>query len=222
MIKVKYFWKNYLKKDVLKEINSPVNGPIKIISLFNEPRMMIGGMIQSGGMVQKIWEKAIDKVVREKVKVENALIIGLGCGDCAFAIQRHFPKSNMHGVEIDEHVVDSAKCFFDLTKLKNLKISIDDGVRFVDKKLKSKIKEEFDLIIVDVFLGQKMPKGFKTKKFFSNLNKLMSKKGVVIFNHLFFKEYKDQAREMVSDLDKVFKTIKLQRTASNLLIFGYK
>jgi len=222
MKKLKYFWKNYIQKDVLKEINSSTNGLIRIVAVFNKPRMMIGGMIQSGGMVRKIWERAVGKIVKDNVKVTKALIIGLGCGDCAFEIQKHFPKAFMHGVEIDKHVVDSAKCFFDLTKLKNLKISISDGVRFVDKKLKLKKQEKFDLIIVDVFLGQEMPESFKTKEFFTNLKKLMTKNGVVIFNHLFFKKYKAQAKKMVGDLDKVFETIKLQRTASNLLIFGYR
>ena len=220
-MKFKYWWKNLTQPEVLKEINSPINGPIQIIKVFNKPRMMIGGMIQSGGLVRKIWKKAIGKVSSENIDVKNALIIGLGCGDCAFEVQKYFPKAKIHGVEIDGQVIDSAKCFFDLAKVKNLKTSIDDGIRFVDKKIKSKLKKKFDLIIVDVFLGKEMPKGFKTKKFFVSLKKLMSKNGVVVFNHLFFKNYKIEAKKMVNNLDKVFRVIKLQRTAANLLIFGY-
>ncbi|MBU1085447.1 MAG: methyltransferase domain-containing protein [Candidatus Beckwithbacteria bacterium] len=221
-MKFKHWWKNFIQQEILKEINSSINGPIQIIKVFDKPRMMIGGMIQSGGMVRKIWEKAINKVVDENIEVKNALIIGLGCGNCAFEIQKNFPKAKITGVEIDKHVIDSAKCFFDLTKVKNLKISIDDGVLFVNKKIKSKLKEKFDLIIVDVFLGREMPKSFKTKKFFLNLNKLMTKDGVVVINHLFFKKYKVQVKKMIKDLDRVFGTIKLQRTASNLLIFSFK
>ncbi|MEA3355240.1 MAG: fused MFS/spermidine synthase [Patescibacteria group bacterium] len=220
-MKFKYWWRNFTQKEVLKEINSPINGLIQIIKVFDKPRLMIGGMIQSGGLVKKIWEKAINKIVKDDLKVKNALIIGLGCGDCAFQIQKNFPKAKMTGVEIDKYVVESAKCFFDLAKVKKLKISIADGVKFVDKKVKLKSKEKFDLIIVDVYLGQEMPKSFKTKKFFKNLKKLMLKDGVVIINHLFFKDYKKKAKKTIETLDKVFKTIKLQRIASNLLIFGY-
>lgn len=221
-MKLKYWWKNYVKREILQEKNSPFNGRIQIIKVFDKPRLMIGGMIQSGGMVKKIWEKAIDKIVDENIEVKKALIIGLGCGNCAFEIQKVFPKATMHGVEIDKHVIDMAECYFDLTKVKNLKISIVDGIEFVNKRVKSKLKEKFDLIIVDVYLGQEMPKSFKTKKFFESLNKLMGKNGVVIFNHLFFKNHKAQAKKMVSGLEKVFPKIKLQRTAANLLIFGYK
>jgi|APSaa5957512576_1039674.scaffolds.fasta_scaffold12927_2 spermidine synthase len=219
-MKLKKVWKNYFRSEVLKEINSPVNGLIRVVTVFNKPRLMIGGMIQSGGMVRKIWEKAILKIVKEEVEVSKALVIGLGCGDCAFEVQDNFPKAEIYGVEVDKHVVDSAKCFFDLTKVKKLKIAVDDGVRFVDKAVK--LKKKFDLIAVDVYLGHKMPIKFKTKSFYKKLERLLTDKGLVIFNHLFFKEHKKQAQEMVDGLDKVFKVIKLQRTASNLLIFGYK
>ena len=52
-MKLKKVWKNYFRSEVLKEINSPVNGLIRVVTVFNKPRLMIGGMIQSGGMVRK-------------------------------------------------------------------------------------------------------------------------------------------------------------------------
>lgn len=188
--------------------------------VFNRPRMMIGGMVQSGGMMQKIWARAIGRLALENRQISRALIIGLGCGDCAFEIREHFPQAKMVGVEIDKHVVDIAQCYFNLASIKNLKIAIAEGSQYVINKAAQKRPQRYDLIIVDVYLGRTMPRQFRTKKFFRCLEKLLNKNGLIIFNHLFFKHHKKGAQQFISALEAVYPHITLQRTASNLLIFA--
>lgn len=204
----------------VKTIQSPISGLVKVVMVLNKPRLIVGDMIQSGGMVRKIWEKAILKLKKGKKKISEVLILGLGCGDCAFEVQQHYPRAQMTGVEIDKHVVDMAECYFNLATVKNLQIAIDSGARYVEKLVKQKKLKQFDLIIVDVYLGKKMPSAFRTKKFFEALKKLLKKKGVVAYNHLFFKDHKKEAKAFIKKLEAVFPKIKLQRTASNLIIFA--
>lgn len=218
---MKCWIKNFLTMQTIKEYRSIHNGLIKVILAFNKPRLMMGGMLQSGKLMRNVWNKALGKIKKGNHQINQALIIGLGCGDCAFEIQNYYPKAQMTGVEIDEQVIEAAQCYFNLATVKHLKIAIDDGVKYVNKLAKQRVSKKFDLVIVDAFIGDQMPKGFKTKKFFATLTKLLTHNGVVIYNHLFFKEHKEEAESFIKELEKVFGKITLMRTHSNLLIFGW-
>ncbi|MCX6816801.1 MAG: hypothetical protein NTZ93_02975 [Candidatus Beckwithbacteria bacterium] len=215
------FLKN-LFPHLIKDYHLPINGLIEVVMALNRPRLMIGGMIQSGGLVRAIWEKALKNLKNIQKKIDNVLIIGLGCGDCAFEVQKYYPEAQMKGLEIDDKVVEAAQCYFNLATVKNLKISIEDGAKYLTKIVKQKNKIKFDLVIIDAYLGKTMPKNFRTKIFFTQLKKILATNGVVIYNHLFFGEHKNQAKIFIKELENIFRKITLLRTASNLLIFGWQ
>ena len=217
---MKNWFKHHFGYHSVKEVHSPISGLIKMVMVLNQPRLIVGGMVQSGGLVRKIWEKAIARLKKKGKKISKVLILGLGCGDCAFEVQKYYPRAEMIGVEIDKHVVDMAECYFNLATIKNLKIAIEDAAKYVRKLVKEKKPKEFDLIIVDIYLGKKIPKEFKNKRFFEELKKLLGKKGVIAYNHLFFKGYKKEAKTVIKELETIFPKIELQRTASNLIIFA--
>lgn len=221
---LKIWIKNWLSLSPVKEYLSPINGPMQVTMVLNKPRLIVGGMLQSGGLVRQIWNKAINQIFREKVKVEKALVLGLGCGDCAFAIHQRYPQAQMTGIEIDAQVVDAAQCYFDLAVLKNLKITIGDGLTYVKKRASAKGRSssgrKFDLIIIDVYLGKDAPQSFRSKSFFNQLKQLLNPNGVVIYNHLFFDEHRSKAQGLIKVIETVLPKISLQRTASNLLIFA--
>ncbi len=208
---LKYFFSYY----TVRQDQSKINGLIKVVMAFNMPRLIVGGMVQSGGLVRKIWDKAIGKLHKDKKKIKKVLVLGFGCGDCAFKVKKYYPKAEIIGVEIDKKIIDVAECYFNLHKLKNLTVINADGVKFINQT-----KEKFDLVVVDVYLGQKMPKVFRGEKFFKRVEGVLNKKGVIIINHLFFKDYKDQVNKLIRVIEKEFKKIKLMRVASNLLIYA--
>lgn len=215
--KLKYFLRYY----TVKEGRSPINGMFKVVMWLNRPRLIIGGMVQSGGNAQKIWHKAIHHLKTKRKKIRRVLIIGLGCGDVAFEIRRHYKKAKMTGVEIDSHVVEMARCYFDLATVKNLNITVADGIKYVAKLARSKHPGKFDLIIVDAYLGNSMPRAFRTKTFFRQLAKLLTHDAAVIYNHLFLAEHKPQAEKFIKDMETEFGRVTLVRTSENLLIFGW-
>lgn len=208
---LKYFLSYY----TIRQERSKFNGLIKVTMAFNMPRLIVDDMVQSGGMVRKIWDKAISKLKKEKKRVHHALVLGFGCGDCAFRIRQYYPHAQITGIEIDEKIIEMAKSYFNLHKLKNLNLVIEDGVKFVKTT-----KEKYDLVLVDAYLGKKVPKVFKSERFFKNLVKILDQDGMVVFNHLFFSNEKQKAKKMVQSLEKYFNKIKLVRVASNLLIFA--
>ena len=65
------------KMKVVEELNSPINGRIQVISFLGKPRILINNMLQSGGLIESIWKKAIKKVHRFIGKeVKSVLILG--------------------------------------------------------------------------------------------------------------------------------------------------
>lgn len=214
-------WLKHLLPYTVRQYQSPINGLIKIVMAFNQPRMMIDGMIQSGGMVRKIWEKALNNLKKSDHKINQVLIIGLGCGDCAFEVQKFYPQAKMTGIEIDNKVIEAAQCYFSLATIKNLKVAINDGVKYITKLAAQKNKTKFDLVILDAYLGKNMPQQFRTKKFFHSLTKILTHNGVVIYNHLFFGEHKKKAEKFIQEINHAFGKVTLTRTPSNLLIFGW-
>jgi predicted membrane-bound spermidine synthase len=201
--------------DVVYQDRSEINGLIKVVKVFNQPRLMVGGMIQSGGLVRKIWDKGIKKIKREECQIDKALILGFGGGDCAFKLEQYYPMVKITGVELDRKIVEACENYFKVKKLKNLKMVIDDGLKFV-----SETKNKYDLIVIDVYVGQGMPKGFRTKVFFRQVKRRLNKNGTIIFNHLFFGEYKEMAERLIKTLEPEFNKIRLMRVASNLLILA--
>jgi len=217
---IKKLFRNFFP-ELIKEYRSSINGLIQVVMAFNQPRLMIGGMVQSGGMVRKLWRQALEKLAEKKPQINNVLILGLGCGDCAFEIQKLYPEAKMTGVEIDDKVIEAAQCYFSLATVKNLKIAVGDGATYVKQQAKKKIKDKFDLVLIDVYLGETIPRQFTAKAFFRALAKIITHDGVVIYNHLFFKQHRRQAQKVVNQMEQVFGKVSLVRTASNLLIFGW-
>lgn len=215
--KIKYFLRYY----TIKEGRSPINGMFKVVMWFNRPRLIIGQMVQSGGAARKIWHRGIHTLKQKRQSIKRVLIIGLGCGDVAFEIQRHYRKTRMTGVEIDPHVIEMAKCYFDLATVKNLNITISEGARYVAKLARAKRIIKYDLIVVDAYLGNVMPRGFRSRAFFNQLTKLLTHNGVVIYNHLFYGRHKESAKEFIKTLERYFDKITLVRSGQNLLIFGW-
>lgn len=200
---------------VVFQDQSKISGLIEVVMVLNQPRLMVGGMIQSGGLVRKIWEKGIKKLKKEKKKVAKALMLGFGGGDAAFVIDKHYPEAQVTGVEIDEKIIKASKRYFNLGSLKRLEIIIDDGLEFLRFS-----KDRYDLILVDVYLGQKMPEKFKTKAFFKLAKKRLNNRGALVLNHLFFGKYREQAERLIETMEQEFNKIRLVRVASNLLILA--
>ena len=83
----------------------------------------------------------------------------------------------IHGVEIDPEVIAIGKQFFDLDKVKNLQLFIEDAQEYVKNT-----SERYDSIIVDIFQDDQMPSFLFAPSFFLQLNTLLNSNGVILFN----------------------------------------
>ena len=205
-------------KKLLEKTNSSINGEITIYSLFGSPKMYIGGLLQSGGIVSDIWKKGAKVVSSNMRQASSILILGLGCGTAAKVFSQKWPKAEIIGVEIDSEIIRLGKKYFGLDKIPNLKIVCGDAIDWVKKNAKG----TFDLVIVDLYLGEKIPSESESLDFLRDLKNLLNRNGVIIFNRIFWGKHKAQAEDFVKRSEKLFSKVKLIRVIANLLIFCQK
>jgi spermidine synthase len=207
--RLKYFF----LPQVLETFHSKYNGDISVVSDRGRIRLVIGGLTQSGQLVDKIWTKGITYLRKDKqFRPESCLILGLGGGTAAKLISDTWPGIKIFGVEIDPAIIRLGKKYLGLGEIKNQKIIIADAVTFVRKS-----RKKFNLIIVDTYRGDQIPSEMLTEKFIKVLVEHLTQKGVIIFNLLF---YTPQTRQIAQDLVKKLNVynIVLLRELTNLLV----
>jgi len=189
---------------ILEERKSKYNGNIKAIrSLGYGTYIQVNNLTQSGGIVEEIWKETLRKIKKEKIG--SVLILGLGGGTVAKLIKKYWPKSKITGVEIDLIMVELGKKYLGL---KNTKTTIQDAYEFIEKN-----KEAFDLVIVDLYIGDKYPSKFEEERFL----KLLTKNKLVIFNRLYFGEKRKEAVGFGNKLEKIFPKVDWFYPQANLM-----
>lgn len=195
---------------ILEEHQSKYSGPVKLMQGWGYKYVSTGILTQSGGVVEDVWRPVLKKVGQPH---KGWLILGLGCGTVAKMISDKLAPAAITGVELDPLMLDLGRHHFDLDKIPNLKVIRGDARRFVTRP-----RKKYDFILVDLYLGDKLPPFVYTGKFLIRLDKIGQ---TVIFNHLFYDEPKRQAaQKLVTKLANIFPSVELVRSLTNLLIIA--
>ena len=110
--------------------------------------------------------------------IKNALILGFGAGSVASILRQEYKKAvHLTGVEKDPVVIDLARKYFRLERYQDLSLHLEDAGDFVDQ-----CDQQFDLIVVDLFVGAEVPPRFKQEKFLADLGRLLAPEGICFFN----------------------------------------
>lgn len=213
-MKLKSFIKRLFGGEVIEKFVSPINGEIFVIrELSGRLMMRVGGISQSGGMVENIWREAL-KAESLKLKAESCLVLGLGAGTVANILIEKWPGIKITGVEIDPKVIEIGKKYFNLSMIPKLKININGAIEAVEKMPGQK----FDLILVDLYIGQEYPEPAENSVFLKNLIKILNKGGMIIFNRLNFGSHKSRTAKFTDKLKKTFSLVSLIKTEFNLFL----
>ena len=205
---------------------SKISGEIEVKEQFGRYTLHVQDLIQSGGIVKGIWEKAL-RQAQGKLSVSNCLILGLGGGTVVQLIKARYPEAKIIGIEIDPEIIKIGKKFFGLGEIKNLEIINADAIKWVETKGTSEVarrdssdggrNRRFNLIIVDLYIGGKFPQEIASDEFLKKLKKLLSKEGVIIFNWL----KNGDEKEFIEKIERNFSKLEELNTRSNLFLFAH-
>lgn len=189
----------------LKKVHSPLNGELTVKWDTVDGYQILGGpdgLWQVGGPVEAVWKRGLKKFTAEERPVKKALILGLGGGTIAKILRKKYPDAKIVGVDLDPVIVQLGKEYFGLNKL-NVEVSIADAFE-MSQKIR---KDKFDLICVDLYVGDKFPEKFATEEFVNNVQRLLSKGGYAIFNRLYFGKHTAGAEKFLKILKEVYSDV---------------
>lgn len=169
--------------------------------------LMANGSEQSGLYFDSLWTGIFKHLTDQKIFFDpkNVLILGCGGGTQPKLLNGPFKGRSdrkITVIEIDENVVTMAKKHFGLSQNKNLTVIIGDAFKTLSKF--SRKKEKFDLVIVDLFVGETVPKKITDRLFLQSLSKITTNDGLIIFNYSPKKKSQKGLKDFESALRRFF------------------
>ena len=147
----------------------------------------------SYGSLQRILRKGLKYIGFERIRnFESILVLGVAGGSVIKTLVDEIKfKGTITGVEIDEAVIGIANHYFELDKIPNLEIVIDDAFDYV---LKTKLK--YDLIIIDIFEDNTMPNFLFQDFFINRINSLLNLNGFILFNTMVINKNEEERNQV--------------------------
>jgi spermidine synthase len=108
---------------------------------------------------------------------KKVLFIGLGGGSAPKRFWRDFPDLTIDVAELDPVVVDVARKYFALPRSPRLRISSEDGRRFLDER-----SATWDMIGIDAFFSDSIPFHLTTREFLELARDHLAPGGVIVTN----------------------------------------
>ncbi len=199
---------------VLEERKSKFNGELKVVrSLGFGTYIQSNGLTQSGGIVETIWKQTLKKIRRKRQNIKDILILGLGGGTVAKLVKKYWPEAKITGVDIDPIMVEFGKKYLGLDKV-DIEIKIVDVYDFMSNISKQK---SFDLVIVDLYNGDKFPEKFGTENYIQLVRTVLKSGGIAIFNRLYYGDKRREAVKFGGKLQKSFSHVDWYYPEANLM-----
>lgn len=168
-------WLSYLVPQT-RYIESDVSGKLEVGWRDGKKVLDNGPVNYSYGGLQQVLNYGLDQI--SLASVRSVLVLGMGGGSVIESLRTKYKYTYpIVAVEIDPVVIKIAEDEFGITKYDDLKVVCADAATFLEET-----EQNFDLIIVDLFIGQHVPERFYGKAFWQDIEKHTNKNGKILFN----------------------------------------
>ena len=183
LLKNKVYWLKYFLSYfyliTVKKIHSNFNPGLCIQLEAGKLLLNTTNANYSYGSLHQVFEDAFELIDLQNSNPKSVLVLGLGAGSVIDIMQRQYgiyPK--ITAIEIDPVVIECLK-FWELLNLDKTKIIQGDAFEIIHT-----LNEEFDLIIVDLFIDMEVASLINTPEFLSKLKSLISHQGKILINYI--------------------------------------
>lgn len=210
---------------------SEFNGEIEVYQVGHTRKLSVNNTVQSinwdsPSVMNRVWGRIVDVVKEERPDAKNILVFGLGGGTIFHLFAKKMIGVNMVAVEIDPVMIDVAQKYFELDKIPNLTIVNDDALRVISEPERYNfIEDSFDVLVVDIFCGDKYPDLGNSGTFFGGVKWFLRNGGLVVFNRIYLEQHQNEADIFMHSVKEVFNDIRVVSVAGhsnsdNILILG--
>lgn len=211
---------SYIWGQRLATYNSSLSGKLEVWMVNGKLVLNSAHANQSYDSLHHVFAQVFDEIQLANQPVRNALLLGLGAGSVPALIEEELVMNcKITAVEKDPLMIELGKKYFDLNRFKHLQIVLDDALHYV-----ASCKKQFELIIIDLFVDDHVPEPFTDEVFLTDLNRLLSNEGFVLFNMIVqtpsqLEQFK-RVYDFFSEQDGVTKI--LQPIATNKVLYWQK
>lgn len=204
----------FLFPHVVVKTSSKYNPDIRIIREWRGLKLLVNGSRQSGPYIKKLWEQAFREFrLKQLQNIKSILVLGIGGGTVIELLSTRYPQAAIAAVDIDSTMIAIAKEYFQIDHIPRLRIIRADAKEFSSS-------QQFDLIIVDLFIGREIPRFVSTTGFYQRLRKMLSPRGALILNYLRELEYQRKSDALLRSLQRIFSDVRDFSIANNRFFFA--
>ena len=173
-------WLSYLSEIHLESCPSEINPHLYVSLSKGKLQLSTENAIYSYDDQYDNYKESFEKIRLRELDPENVLMLGLGLGSVITILEKyHDIQAHITGVEIDENIVYLFNKYVVPDLRSPCSIVCANAEHFVEV-----CTERFDLICMDIFLDDTVPDVFEKHAFLSSLSKLLSPKGLLLYNRL--------------------------------------
>ncbi len=172
--------------------SSCYNPDIRLVREWGGFKLLVNGSPQSGSYIRMLWSRAFRKFhVDHYQNINSVLVLGVGGGTVIDLLEKRFPLAGITAVDIDPTIIKIAKEYFKVDRLPNVHLLRADANAFVTESAKT--GKVFDLVVVDVFVGPKIPTFVSGAPFLTSLHTIVKPGGHLLINYLRELEYQEKS-----------------------------
>ena len=208
---LKYLF-SFLTGYTLETTSGEVNPYLEVVCVNGKIMLNAASVTYSEKGSCRVFEKSFSCLHFENKSFDKVLILGFGTGGAAsLLLEKYHMHSRITGVELDHRVVELGYKYFDLSRLENVEIVYADACQHMKTNC-----EKYDLILVDVFVDNRVPESCESADFLHNLKTSLNEGGMIVFNKFSNDaETSSSAKRLISRFQREFMNTEIQRFHSN-------
>jgi len=163
-----------------EKTSTEVNPMLEVCYVNGKTILNAANVNYSYGSCQVAFNSIFKKLNIKERNLNKVLILGFGVGCIADLLENEYHQdAKIIGVEKDEKVIELGAKYFDTLKFLNVSIICDDAIHYMGENT-----EQFDLIVVDIFVDYVIPEKCEQEQFLNNIKRSLALGGLLIFNKL--------------------------------------
>lgn len=166
-------------------------------------KLYIDGYPQTQQSYRRDWKTILHRSrVDDLPNGGSALVLGLGGGDLIKLLTYQHTNVEITAVELEGEVVEVAKKYFGVAESDTVRIVVHDASKYMARN-----RERHDLVIVDLYSGDDVPKFVSSEKFLLDVAKSLKPKGKAIFNYASHSFGENDFARFERELKSVFESV---------------
>lgn len=168
---------SYITEIHVESVASEINDDLHLSIVSGRYQLSTNEAIYSWGDKYANFKVAFDKMDLAERPTQRVLVLGLGLASIPIMLQQMGHKYHYTGVELDEEVIYLASKYV-LDDIKTeMTVVQADASDYIQQ-----CKEVFDIVAMDIFIGQTVPSKFWDSDFVAQLKRVVKRDGVIIYN----------------------------------------